>query len=166
MIFNLNSEHLAEKSRYYLSVQEFIRNHPDVVFNIAEHKIIQEGKIKDKYFEIYENVLVKERRILIHKDVEPNMSLFIAEKNISIFKQIAELVVGDIIIGGKLRNSVPVDEFYGLIENFPNTYEKKLYAQTRISSILSNYFEMDKDFGKKYKKYREKHQVIITQLLN
>ncbi len=155
-IFNLIPEYLAKKSRYNLSSQEFILGIPDVVFNIAELKTIQEGKIKDEYFEIYPNVLVRDRRILLHKHIEPDLSLFIAETNISIFKQIAELFEGDIIIGGKINNSIPLEEFYGLIENFPTSYEKKLYAQARISSVLKNYFEKVKDSERIYVKYRNK----------
>ena len=136
---------MTKKSRYNISTQEFILGIPDVVFNIAELKTIQEANIKDEYFEIFPNVLIRDRRILLHKDIEPDTSLFIAETNISIFKQIAELVDGDIIIGGKINNSIPLEEFYGLIENFPTSYEKKLYAQARISSILKNYFDNVKD---------------------
>ena len=155
-IFSLIPEYLNEHDRYKLSVQKFIQELPDVVFNIAELKTITEEKITDEYYEIYSNVLVRDRKIFLHKDIEPDTSLFIAETNISIFKQIAELTDGDIIIGGKLKNSIPLEEFYGLIEHFPTSYEKKLYAQARISSVLRNYFNNVKDAEKKYKKYRNK----------
>lgn len=159
-IFNLNTENLAEKSRLNLSIQDFNLGFPDVIFNIAELKQIQNDKIKDEYYEIYSNVLVSGCKILLHKDIEPEVNLFIAERNISIFKQISELLDNDIIIGGKLDNSIPLEEFYGLIENFPTSYEKKLYAQSRISSILKNYFDNVKDSEKLYRKYRNKKPSI------
>jgi hypothetical protein len=155
-IFLLVPEFLTKKSRLKLSTQKFIEEYPDVIFNIAELKTIQQGKTVDVYYEVYSNVLVRDRRILLHEDIEPDKSLFIAETNISVFKQIAELVDGDIIIGGKLSNSIPLEEFYGLIENFPTSYEKKLYAQTRISSVLKNYFDNVKDSEKLFRKYRNK----------
>lgn len=155
-IFTLSHELLTKKSRLNINAQEFIKKYPDVIFNIAKLKKIQEGKIVDEYYEIYPNVLVTDRKILLHKDIEPEIDLFIAETNISVFKQIAELTEGNITIGGELQNAIPLEEFYGLIEKFPTTYEKKLYAQARIVSVLKNYFENVKDAEKLFLKYRNK----------
>lgn len=155
-IFTLTPKLLTKKSRLNIDIEESFNKFPDVIFNIAELKKIQEGKIVDEYYEVYPNVLVIDRKILLHKDIDLDINLFIAETNISVFKQIAELTKGDIIIGGKFQNAIPMEEFYGLIGNFPTTYEKKLYAQARIASVLKNYFENVKDAEKLYIKYRNK----------
>lgn len=155
-IFFLKSNYLVDKKRLEISSQEFIEDYPDVIFNIAKLKsFIIEGK-PIEFYEVFPDVLVKNQNILFHKDYEPNITHFRAEINISVFKQIAELVNDDIIIGGDLTNSVPLDEFYNLVNNFPNTYEKRLYAQARISSTLKNYFDKVKDAEKIYSKYRNK----------
>jgi hypothetical protein len=159
-IFTLTPELMEKSSRLNTNTQEFLNKIPDVIFNIAELKEIQEGKIVVEYYEVYPSVLVLDRKILLHKDIDPDIDLFIAETNISVFKQIAELTKGDIIIGGELHNAIPLEEFYGLIGNFPTTYEKKLYAQARIASVLKNYFENVKDAEKLYIKYRNKKPTI------
>jgi hypothetical protein len=155
--FTLTTEFLVDKTRLKFSEPESISEvRPNIVFNIAELKTYTfENKI-DEYYEFYNEVLVRGRKILFHKDIEIDISLFIAEKNISIFKQIAALVEGDVIIGGISSNSIPLEEFYILIKNFPTTHEKKLYAQSRISSVLKNYFENVKDAERSYTKYRNK----------
>lgn len=155
-IFTLSSEFLVNKSRLKLSTQKFIEDTPDVIFNIAKLTELSLEGITDEYYKITDDVLIRDKSIFLHKNIDTDITLFIAETNISIFKQIAELVTGDIIIGGKVSNSIPLDEFYGLIENFPTTYEKKLYAQARISSVLRNYFENVKDAEILYKRYRNK----------
>jgi hypothetical protein len=155
-IFSLIPKYLTKKSRLELSTQKFIEENSDVIFNIAELKTIKIGKTVDEYYELYPNVLISDRTILLHKDIEPDITLFVAETNISIFKQIAELITDDIVVGGTLENKIPLEEFYGLIENFPTSYEKKLYAQARISSVLRNYFDGVKDAERSYIKYRNK----------
>jgi hypothetical protein len=160
-IFHLIPEFLTNVSRLDLDPTRFEEDYPDVVFNIAKLIIVEEGNNKDQYYEIYKNVLLKSCRILLHKDINPDISQFIAETNISVFKQIAELVNEDtIIIGGILKNNIPLEEFYELIFNFPTTYEKKLYAQARISSVLRNYFNNVRDSESLYQKYRNKKQSI------
>ena len=153
-IFTLTPDLIASQSRFAISTQEFINNFPDITFNIGSLTKLSKGKVEDEYYRIYPNVLVRNREIYLHKDIDCDIDIFVAETNISIFKQIAELMEGDIIIGGKLPNSVPLEEYYGLIQDFPTTYEKKLYAQSRISSILRNYFDNVKDSEKLFRKYR------------
>jgi len=155
-IFSLKTEYLVKKSRLTINDEEFSDDFPDAEFNIAELTTLSIGKTKDKFYRFFKGVLVNNNEIYIHKDIDIDLSCFIAETNISIFKQISELVSGDIIIGGEFPNSIPAEEFFGLIENFPTSYEKKLYAQSRISSVLRNYFENVKDAEKTYKKYRNK----------
>lgn len=166
-IFHLQSDHLYDKKRLEISKQNFIENCPDITFNISELKRVNiEGQI-NKFYEIFSGLILKDIRILLHKDYEPSINHFKAETNISVFKQISELVEDDIIIGGDLSNSIPLDEFYRLIKNFPNTYQKKLYAQARISSLLRNYFEKVKDSERIYKKYRNKKpSKKLTELKN
>jgi hypothetical protein len=155
--FTLTAELLVDKTRLKFSEPEStLEVRPNILFNIAELKTHTFENQVDEYYEFYNEVLVRDKRILFHKDIEIDITLFIAEKNISIFKQIAVLVEGDIIIGGNAPSSIPLEEFYSLIENFPTTHEKKLYAQSRISSVLKNYFENVKDAEKSYIKYRNR----------
>lgn len=108
------------------------------------------------YYKLYRGVILDDRDIYFHKDYEPDIRHFIVETNISVLRQISELISGDIVIGGDRENSLPFEAFYNLINSFPTTYEKRIYAQARISSILKNYFEKVKDVETVFKKYRNK----------
>jgi len=49
--------------------------------------------------------------------------VFVAERNISIFGKIADLVAPDqpIIIGGSRAGAIPIPDFQALLSKFPNT---------------------------------------------
>ena len=62
----------------------------------------------------------------------------------------------DIYIGGEQLNSIPINEFKFLLENFPNNYEIHKYVDARLSSVLRNYFDNVVDAEYKYNKYMNK----------
>jgi len=155
-IFKLTPELVDNQSRLKIKEGEFIENYPDITFNIGELMEMSKEGFRDDYYKIYRGVLLNDRDVYLHQDIECHVDIFVAETDISVFRQIANLVQGDIIIGGNFPESVPLEEFYMLIKNFPNTYEKKLYAQSRISAVLKNYFENVKDSESLYKKYRNR----------
>lgn len=114
------------------------------------------ARLEGEYYVINKEILGVKNNLSFHKDVEPNINYFIAETNISIFKQIDSLVNEDIYIGGSGENKIPIEEFQWLIQNFPTTYEKRKYAEARISSIIKNYFETTKDSETKFQNYLNK----------
>jgi hypothetical protein len=155
--FTLKESHIVDKSRINFSdLESVFEAKPNILFRIAELKEFSFENKTDEYYEFYEGVLGVKQKVLFHKNIDVDTNLFIAETRLSIFQKIAELTKDDIIIGGLLQNSIPLEEFYGLINNFPTTYEKKLFAQSRISSVLKNYFENVKDAERSYTKYRNK----------
>jgi len=62
----------------------------------------------------------------------------------------------DIYIGGEQLNSIPINEFKFLLQNFPNNYEIHKYVDARLSSVLRNYFDNVVDAEYKYNKYMNK----------
>jgi hypothetical protein len=99
--------------------------------------------------------------VLIAKSgVEWRRKLFVAERNISIFKRIAKLIpdAGEIAIGGKHKNAIPIDVFEDLIARFPNTYELDRYAKARVTNIIGEYIEPERDFREQYENYLSKRK--------
>lgn len=84
--------------------------------------------------------------------------LFVAERDISIFKHIAKLIDKDqaIIVGGEEDGAIPIAEFEGLIKRFPNTYELNRYAEARVSNIIGEYIQPQRDFRNQYETYLNK----------
>ncbi len=108
------------------------------------------------YFKVKRGILNEYRDIYFHKDMSLSIEYFVAEKRTSLFKQITSLVNEDIYIGGNNSNSMPIDSFLDLVNNFPNNYEKELYANARITSRIKNYFETTVDSEKKFQNYISK----------
>lgn len=108
------------------------------------------------YFEFDKEILTIEYGLYIHKDIDLTYRTFTAEKNVSIFSRINDLMPGDIYIGGENQNSLPKDEFENILKNFPNTYELRKYVVARLSAVLRNYFDIKIDGEERYRRYMNK----------
>lgn len=86
--------------------------------------------------------------------------LFVAERNISIFKRIAALIPVDqeIFIGGERDDAIPIEAFENLIKKFPNTYELDRYAEARVASIIGEYIQPQRDYRSQYEIYLNKRK--------
>ncbi|MCT4173474.1 DUF4263 domain-containing protein [Elizabethkingia anophelis] len=111
------------------------------------------GKLIDDYYRISRSVVGTTNNFFFHKDIDFKSKYFIAETNLSVLRQIDGLVKEDIYIGGTAEKSVSLEIFDKMIDEFPTTYEKKMYAKARVSSIIKNYFETTKDSELKFQKY-------------
>ena len=114
------------------------------------------AKKSGEYFKVQKSILSDVRDIFFHKDIKLVLEYFVAETRISLFSQIIDLTSEDIYVGGESANALPIEEFEGLVKEFPTTYEKNLYAQARIASVIKNYFETTVDSEKKFQKYINK----------
>jgi hypothetical protein len=113
------------------------------------------------YYFIPGRKLSIDQDVLIAKSgVEWRRKLFVAERNISIFKRIAKLVpeTGEIVIGGKRKDAIPIEAFEDLIARFPNTYEIDRYAKARVANIIGEYIEPERDFREQYEAYLSKRK--------
>ena len=124
------------------------------------------GKKENDYFRISERILSTNLPVFIHSSIELETKSFISAENISIFTRINNLVKNPIYIGGSHTNAIPPEEFSKLIDNFPNTYEQRKYADAIVSSMLRNYFDNVVDAETKYHKYlNKKNRKVGSNLL-
>ena len=108
------------------------------------------------YYKILGRKLGIDNSVWIARDeVNWRPGLFMAIRDISIFKRIAKLVPPNqkIIIGGAREGAIPVDVFEDLIKRFPNTYEINRYAETRITNVIGDYLDPQRDYRAQYEKY-------------
>lgn len=105
------------------------------------------------YYRVIKGVLTDRFDIYLHNTLEITTSLFLAESDISIFKKIESLINEDVYIGGEQKNAIPAEIFLGTIAEFPNYYEKKLYADAKIGSLIKGLFVSTKDAEKKFQNY-------------
>ncbi|NEM91469.1 Shedu anti-phage system protein SduA domain-containing protein [Galbitalea soli] len=99
------------------------------------------GSIDDEYRSIRGDVLGLKYDLRISRSIPLTRALFVAERDISIFRRVDELADNPIVIGGPDTSAVPEDEFRRLLHTFPTTTEMKLYAWTRITRVLREYME-------------------------
>lgn len=131
-----------------ISLQDKEDEYAPVEFEVA--------KRKGEYSCFPKNVLSLEHDLYIHEDVSLERKLFVAERNISIFPKIDQMVARSIYVGGNNENAIPESVYRNLLNNFPNTYELNRYASARISSILSSYLDTKEDYEEQYQKYLDR----------
>lgn len=114
------------------------------------------ANLENEYFKVTKGVLTSKFDVYIFKEIEISTDLFVVESDISIFKKIENLIEEDVYIGGTNKTSIQEDIYLELINSFPNAYEKKLYADAKITNIIKDFFLTTKDSEIKFQKYINK----------
>lgn len=128
----------------------------------------QFGSLEGDYVKIPGRILDINNDLYISRDVMLKRSIFVAERNISIFDRLSQLLENSdpIVVGGIRPDAIPRDVFEELIKKFPNTYELNQYANARVHTILSQYLDGMKDARGRYENYLNKKTSLtsITKL--
>jgi hypothetical protein len=103
------------------------------------------GTVDDEYRTIRKGVLGLKHDLLIAGSIGIRQRTFIAERNISIFRRIDEMLDEQIVVGGPRLDAIPEDEFARLLHDFPTSTEVTHYARTRIARVLREYFDTMSD---------------------
>lgn len=116
------------------------------------------GTVEGAYVRIPGRRLGIDNDVLLAADIELKRKLFAAERNISVFGRLADLLTNTdpIVIGGPAKDSIPRTAFEELLNRFPNTYEMDRYAGARVSTVLSQYIDGMKDARGRYETYLNK----------
>ena len=123
---------------------------------------------RDGYFHIDGRIFNIENPVLISDvGVQLERKVFVAERNISIFKKIADLVAADqpIIVGGRLDGAIPIPDFQTLLKKFPNTGELNRYAAARVASVIGDYITPLRDARAHYESYLNRRGSTMTATL-
>lgn len=114
------------------------------------------AELEGDYYKLRNSTIGTNNSFYFHKEIDIQLEFLVAETNISILKLIDQLVREDVYIGGEAKNTIPFEAFNKMVDEFPTSYEKKLYADARISSIVKNYFETTTDAELKFQNYLNK----------
>lgn len=162
--FSFTIKDLFDKSiveKFSLRKVDEISEYPIGIDEIGEIEVeFVLGTLEGEYFKISRPIVLYHSNLYIHKDITINISLFIANSNISIFGFIEKLLKGDIYVGGQNPHSIPENAFLRLIKEFPTTHEKSLYARARVTTVLRDYFENVPDYNAKFQAYLNKRPSI------
>jgi len=111
------------------------------------------------YFNIDGRIFSIPNKVLIADTGLPlARKLFVAERGISIFRRISDLLAEEqeIVVGGARTGAIPIPSFLELLRKFPNTTEVNRYAAARIATVLSDYFDAMKGARDRYETYLTK----------
>ena len=123
---------------------------------------------RDGYFHIEARIFEIENPVLIvDVGLRLERKVFVAERNISIFGKIADLVAPDqpIIVGGKREGAIPLPDFQALLSKFPNTGELNRYAAARVASVIGDYIIPLRDARAHYEAYLNRRRSTMTATL-
>lgn len=116
------------------------------------------------YFRISGRILGIANDVLIDEGITLQRKLFIAERNVGIFRRIAKMSHdgAKIIIGGDRKNAIPEDVFRELLDRFPNSGELDRYASARVETIIGEHFDGMKSAREKYETYLSKRKSSVN----
>jgi len=124
------------------------------------------GSVDENYHRIRKEILGLNHDLLISTSIPLRKEIFIAQKNISIFRHIDNLVSEQIIIGGDLDNAIPEEEFHRLLKDFPTSTELVKYTDARITGVLREYLGTMSDAEQQLSKYMKRRRSSETTLDN
>jgi len=98
------------------------------------------GLLEDGYYKINSDVLGLKHDLLLDRGMTLVPSTFIAQRDISVFRRIDELIDEPIVVGGDNESAIPLADFEQLLKTFPTSTELTHYARARIVRVLKDYF--------------------------
>lgn len=111
------------------------------------------GALEECYFRVNKAILGLKNDLLLDNTMRLNAATFIAQRDISVFRRIDELIDEPIIIGGDNDNAIPLADFEQLQHTFPTSTEITHYASARIARVLKDYFGTMSDAEGKLNRY-------------
>ncbi len=117
------------------------------------------------YFQIKSEILNIKFELYFEENCNINKSYFFTERQTSIFQIIDKMNLGEkIFIGGNEENAISEIDYIKIISALPNTYEHKLYDDSRVETVLRNYFCPTTDFETQFAKYLNSKKIKDTDL--
>ncbi len=119
----------------------------------------------DGYFHIEGRILAIDNPVLIAEaGLDLERKVFVAERNISIFSKMADLIDPGqpIIVGGSRTGAIPIPDFQALLSKFPNTGELNRYAAARVATVVGDYITPLKDARAQYEAYLNRRRSTMT----
>lgn len=119
------------------------------------------------YYRVPGRILGIENDVLIaNQGIDWSRKLFVAERNTSVFRRIAQLVPKgeEIRIGGGALLApgdprvIPIPVFEEMVTKFPNSLELDHYARARVAAIVGDYLDPTRDFRADYERYLAKRK--------
>ena len=103
------------------------------------------GNLEGRYFKVGKAILGLKHDLLLDSTIPLDSATFIAQRDISIFRKIDELIDEPIVVGGENESAISLADFEHLLKTFPTTTEITHYTRARIARVLKDYFDTMSD---------------------
>jgi len=120
------------------------------------------GVSEGDYYKVNKDVLGLKHDLRLDRTMKLEPRTFVANRDISVFRKIDELIDEPIIVGGSDESAIPLADFDQLLKTFPTSTELTHYARSRIARVLKDYFGTLSDAEQHLNKYLEKKPRLIT----
>ncbi|WP_454084191.1 Shedu immune nuclease family protein [Georgenia sp. Marseille-Q6866] len=144
----LDSDGKATLSRTFtVRKSDLVAPDPDDEFGFdgEDARRFKIGSIHNGYRVIGKDILGLKHDLLYADSLQLRQQVFVAERNISVFRRIDDLVDEQIVIGGSLPGAIPADDFARLLHDFPTSTELTKYSRARVTRVLREYMETMSD---------------------
>ena len=152
-----NDEPIRINRTFYLSKEDV---DGDLIEALEKGQIdFRLGKKDGDYYHINSEILDIELGLYIHKDIELDKKFFVANRNISVFRKIENILAKyekEIRIGTTEKDNLPFDIFQKIISEFPSSAELDHYSNMRLDVVIKDYLETNRDYEEKYNNYMNK----------
>ena len=148
------------KNTFYLTINSQYTRDVEIESSLSEEDSTYEITIGIKegdYFKMNKNIFKTKRCFYIDASKTLTIKHFVAHSRVSVIRKIDEYTNSDVVrIGDDENDDLPFSEFERFSKSFPNSYEITKYLNARVDSILSDYFNIDKNYEEEYLAYLEK----------
>jgi hypothetical protein len=128
------------------------------------------GILEDGYYKINKDILGIKHDLLLDSAMKLEPETFIAQRDISVFRRIDELIDEPIVVGGDSESAIPLTDFELLLKTFPTSTELTHYARTRVARVLKDYFgtisdaegQLNQHLNRKKKLLSKSRESIVT----
>ena len=127
-----------------------------------KERVFKLGVVDGDYYRINKAVLGLKHDLLLGKTMKLDAHVFIANRDISIFRRIDELVDEPIVVGEENEDAILLADFEILQQTFPTSTELTHYARSRISRVLKDYFGTLSDAESKLNSYLTKKERLVA----
>lgn len=123
----------------------FTRDHLESQFSPNDageegEKIFVLGALSRGYYKINKEILGIKHDLMLDRSMKIKPGIFIAQRDISVFRKIDKLIDEPIVVGGENEGAIPLTDFERLLKTFPTSTELNHYTGARITRVLKDYF--------------------------
>jgi hypothetical protein len=121
------------------------------------------GVLEGGYYKVSREILGLKYDLMLDSAMKLELGTFIAQRDISIFRRIDELLTEPIVVSGNDASALPLADFEHLLKTFPTSTELTHYARSRITRVLKDYFGTLSDAEERLNRLLKSKKILVAR---